>query len=214
MERNVILDWENEENTHSLGYDRLKQQIEFVIEIDKLKSVLRKTILMGSSRQENAAEHSWHLAVMAIFLSEYAGEKRIDLLRVLKMLLIHDIVEIDAGDTYCYDDAEVAKQAAREKKASERIFSILPSDQAEEFRSLWDEFGARETSESRFANALDCFQPVLHNYNTDGKIWKKHRITRDQVLKRNEHIQYSAPVLWEYISKFIDDAVRQGMLLK
>jgi putative hydrolase of HD superfamily len=212
--RNAILDCEAKEKSQDVEYDRLERQIEFIIEIDKLKEVLRQTILMDSSRQENAAEHSWHLAVMALLLSEYAREKEIDLLRVIKMLLIHDIVEIDAGDTYCYDDAGVTKQAAQEKKASERIFNILPPDQAEEFRMLWDEFGARETSESRFANAIDCFQPILHNYSTDGKIWKKHRIKRDQVLARNEHIQYSAPVIWKHIVRFIDDAVQKGMLVK
>ena len=130
-----------------MKYDRLDRQIAFVIEIDKLKGVLRQTILMDGSRQENADEHSWHLAVMALLLSDYAVENNIDLLRVIKMLLIHDIVEIDAGDTYCYDDAEVAKQAAREKKASERLFNILPLDQSEGFRRLWDEFEARKTSE-------------------------------------------------------------------
>jgi putative hydrolase of HD superfamily len=212
--RNAILDCEAKEKSQDVEYDRLERQIEFIIEIDKLKEVLRQTILMDSSRQENAAEHSWHLAVMALLLSEYAREKEIDLLRVIKMLLIHDIVEIDAGDTYCYDDAGVTKQAAQEKKASERIFNILPPDQAEEFRMLWDEFGARETSESRFANAIDCFQPILHNYSTDGKIWKKHHIKRDQVLARNEHMQYSAPVIWKHIVRFIDDAVQKGMLVK
>ena len=214
MGRKAILNWKTKEKSQAVEYDRLERQIEFIIEIDKLKEVLRQTILMDSSRQENAAEHSWHLAVMALLLSEYAREKEIDLLRVIKMLLIHDIVEIDAGDTYCYDDAEVAKQAAQEKKASERIFSILPPDQAEEFRRLWDEFGARKTLESKFAYALDCFQPILHNYSTDGEIWKKHHIKKDQVLARNEHIQYSAPVIWKNIVRFIEDAVQKGMLVQ
>jgi putative hydrolase of HD superfamily len=209
-----MLDWEAKEKSQDLEDDRIARQIEFIIEIDKLKGVLRQTILMDSSRQENAAEHSWHLAVMALLLSEYAKEREMDLLRVIKMLLVHDIVEIDAGDTYCYDDAEVAKQAAQEKKASERIFSILPLDQAKEFRGLWDEFEARKTAESTFANALDCFQPILHNYSTDGVIWKKHHIKKDQVLARNEHIQYSAPLIWKHIVRFIDDAVQKGVLLK
>ena len=197
-----------------MARDRLAQQIQFVVEIDKLKRVLRETILMDSSRQENAAEHSWHLAIMALLLSEHVRENNIELFRVLQMLLIHDLVEIDAGDTYCYDEVEVSKQASREKEAAERIFSMLPHDQTEALRRLWEEFGARKTPESRFANALDCLQPLLHNYNTDGKIWKKHGIKRHQVLRRNEHIQHIAPVLWNYIQRMIDDAVREGMLLK
>lgn len=212
--RNAVRDWEDNKKNQDVKYDRLERQIAFVIEIDKLKNVLRQTILVDGSRQENAAEHSWHLAVMALLLSEYAVENDIDLLRVIKMLLIHDIVEIDAGDTYCYDDAEVAKQAARERKASERLFNILPPDQSDELHRLWDEFEARKTSESQLANALDCFQPILHNYSTNGKIWKKHHIKRDQVLARNKHVQDSAPVIWKRIVKFIDDAAKKGMLLK
>ena len=212
--KDAVLDWEDNKKNQDVKYDRLERQIAFVIEIDKLKEVLRRTILMDGSRQENAAEHSWHLAVMALLLSEYAVENDFDLFRVIKMLLIHDIVEIDAGDTYCYDDVEVAKQAAREKMASERIFSILPPDQSEEFRRLWEEFEARKTSEAQFANALDCFQPILHNYSTNGKIWKKHHIKRDQVLARNDHVQDSAPVIWKRIVRFIDDAAEKGMLLK
>lgn len=212
--RNAVRDWEDNEKNRDVKYDRLERQIAFVIEIDKLKNVLRQTILVDGSRQENAAEHSWHLAVMALLLSEYAVENDIDLLRVIKMLLIHDIVEIDAGDTYCYDDAEVAKQAARERKASERLFNILPPDQSEELHRLWDEFEARKTSEAQLANALDCFQPILHNYSTNGKIWKKHHIKRDQVLARNKHVQDSAPVIWKRIVRFIDDAAKKEMLLK
>ena len=212
--KDAFLDWEDSEKKQDVKYDRLERQIAFVIEIDKLKGVLRRTILMDGSRQENAAEHSWHLAVMALLLSEYAVENNIDLFRVIKMLLIHDIIEIDAGDTYCYDDVEVAKQAAREKKASERIFSILPSDQSKEFRGLWEEFEAGKTKEAQFANALDCFQPILHNYSTNGKIWKKHHIRRNQVLARNDHVQDSAPVIWKRIIRFIDDAAEKGMLIK
>jgi putative hydrolase of HD superfamily len=212
--KDAVLDGEDDEKHQDVKYDRLDRQIAFVIELDKLKGVLRRTVLMDGSRQENAAEHSWHLAVMALLLSEYAVENDIDLFRVIKMLLIHDIVEIDAGDTYCYDDVEVAKQAAREKKASERIFSILPPDQSEKFSRLWEEFEARKTPEAQFANALDCFQPILHNYRTNGKIWKKHRIKRDQVLARNDHVKDSAPVIWKRIVRFIDDAAAKGMLLK
>jgi putative hydrolase of HD superfamily len=212
--KDAVLDWEDSEKKQDVKNDRLDRQIAFVFEIDKLKGVLRRTILTDGSRQENAAEHSWHLAVMALLLSEYAVGKDIDLFRVIKMLLIHDIVEIDAGDTYCYDDAEVAKQAAREKKASERIYSILPPDQSEEFRGLWEEFEAGKTNEAQFANVLDCFQPILQNYSTNGKIWKKHNIRRNRVLARNDHVQDSAPVIWKRIVRFIDDAAEKGMLLK
>jgi putative hydrolase of HD superfamily len=214
LERKAALDRQEDDERQAVERDRLERQLEFVIEIDKLKEVLRRTILMDGSRRENSAEHSWHLAVMALTLSEYAKENDIDVLRVIKMLLIHDIVEIDAGDTYCYDDVAVGKQPAREKRAAERIFSILPSDQAEAFRNLWDEFGDGETAESRFANALDCFQPILHNYTTDGTIWKKHHIKRGQVIARNEHIRQSAPLIWKHIVRFVDDAVRKGMLLE
>ena len=153
--------------------DRFKQQIEFILEVDKLKHVLRQTILMDKSRQENSAEHSWHIALTVMILSEYAGDEGIDFFRVMKILLVHDLIEIDAGDTYCYDDRGRKDQTEREKAAADRIFNILPPDQARMFRELWDEFEERKTPESRFANALDRVQPFLHNYFTRGITWQE-----------------------------------------
>jgi putative hydrolases of HD superfamily len=192
--------------------DRFRQQLEFILEIDRLKHVLRQTILMDRSRRENSAEHSWHIALTVMILSEYAGDEGIDFFRVMKILLIHDLIEIDAGDTYCYDERGRKDQAAREKAAAERIFSILPSDQAAVFRALWDEFEDRKTPESRFANALDRVQPFLHNYFTRGQTWQENDIKSDQVKLRMQPVNDGAPVLWKYVSSLIDDAVKKGFL--
>jgi putative hydrolase of HD superfamily len=155
---------------------RFKQQIEFILEVDKLKHVRRQAILMDKSRRENSAEHSWHIALTAMVLSEYARDADIDFFRVIKMLLVHDLVEIDAGDTYCHDDQGKADQAEREKLAADRIFNILPPDQAGTFRDLWEEFEENKTPESRFANALDRVLPHLHNYFTRGQTWQENDI--------------------------------------
>ena len=192
--------------------DRFKQQIEFILEVDKLKHVLRQTILMDKSRRENSAEHSWHIALSVMVLSEYAREADIDFFRVMKILLIHDLIEIDAGDTYCYDDQGRKDQAAREKLAADRIFNLLPPDQARTFRDLWDEFEEKNTPESRFANALDRVQPFLHNYFTRGRTWQENGIKSDQVQARMQPVDDGAPVLWNYIGTLIDDAVRKGFL--
>jgi putative hydrolase of HD superfamily len=197
---------------HSGQKDRFKQQIEFILEIDKLKHVLRQTILMDKSRKENSAEHSWHIALTVMILSEYAGDEGIDFFRVMKILLVHDLIEIDAGDTYCYDDRGREDQAEREKAAADRIFNILPADQARMFRELWDEFEKRETPESRFANALDRVQPFLHNYFTRGQTWQDNDIKSDQVKARMQPVNDGAPILWKYVSSLIDDAVKQGFL--
>jgi len=191
---------------------RLEQQVRFLVELDKLKTVLRQTPLMDGSRRENDAEHSWHVALMAALLSEYAAPEEIDLLRAIKMLLIHDVVEIDAGDTYCYDEAGQRERAARERKAADRIYRLLPQDQAREWRALWDEFEARQTPESRFANAMDRFQPLLHNYITGGRSWKEHAITRTQVETRNQAIEEGAPALWAYTLELVRRAVERGQL--
>jgi putative hydrolase of HD superfamily len=192
--------------------DRLEQQVRFLVEIDKSKQILRQTLLVDASRQENDAEHSWHLAVMAILLSEYAGDAGLDLLRVVKMALIHDVVEIDAGDTFVYDAVGNADRREREERAAERIFSILPADLALEMRALWEEFEAQESAEARFATALDRFQPVLQNYHAGGGGWRRHSITSDRILARNEQIAAGAPALWEYARNLIQDAVRQGFI--
>ena len=190
---------------------RLDAQIRFVIEIDKVKHVLRQTDLMDGSRRENDAEHSWHLAVMALLLAEYAAGD-IDLSRVVRMVLIHDLVEIDAGDTFCYDEEGAKDKAEREQAAADRIFAVLPDDQAVELRALWDEFEARETADAKFAASLDRLQPLMHNYHTQGAAWRRHGIVRSQVVSRNEHIAEGAPVLWEYARRLIDDAVTRGYL--
>ena len=192
--------------------DRFRRQIEFILEADRLKHVLRQTILMDKSRQENSAEHSWHIALTVMVLSEYARDMDIDFFRVMKILLVHDLIEIDAGDTYCYDDQGRKDQAEREKSAADRIFNILPPDQARMFRELWDEFEERKTPESRFANALDRVQPFLHNYFTRGRTWQENDIKSEQVKARMQPVNDGAPVLWSYVSSLIDDAVEKGFL--
>jgi len=194
--------------------DRFKQQIEFILEVDKLKHVLRQTILMDKSRRENSAEHSWHIALTVMLLSEYARDGEIDFFRVMRILLVHDLIEIDAGDTYCYDDQGRKDQAAKERLAADRIFNILPPDQAQTFRNLWDEFEERKTPESRFANALDRVQPFLHNYFTRGQTWQENDIKSAQVKARMQPVDDGAPVLWRYVSSLIDDAVKNGFLSK
>ena len=194
--------------------ERFKSQIAFILEADKLKQIQRRTKLLDRSRQENSAEHCWHIALIVLVLSEYAEEDNLDLLQVIKLLLVHDLVEIDADDTYCYDEAGGQDQKEREMKAADRIFNILPPDQANSFRTLWDEFEARETAESGFANALDRLQPLLHNYFTRGHTWQKHGIQRKQVISRMQPINEASSFLWDYVLNLIDDAVRKGYLAK
>ena len=204
---------DNSENLISPGHkDRFRRQIEFILEVDKLKNILRKTILIDRSRRENSAEHSWHTALSVLILSEYAKDSDVDLFRVIKILLVHDLIEIDAGDTYCYDDQGRKDQAQREKKAADRIFNLLPADQAATLRELWNEFEERKTSESRYANALDRLQPFLHNYFTDGKIWQENSINSAQVKARMQPVADGAPILWNYVSSLIDDGVKKGFL--
>ena len=191
--------------------ERFAKQIEFIVEIDRLKQVDRQTVLMDGSRRENDAEHSWHLAVMAVLLAEYAREE-VDLLKVVKMALVHDLVEIDAGDTFCYDEEANADKAERERRAADRIFQLLPEDLAGEIDALWEEFEARETPEARFAAALDRLQPLLHNYRTGGATWKPHGVTCDRVIGRNRPIEEGAPELWAYARGLIEDAVEKGFL--
>lgn len=192
--------------------DRFRQQIEFILEVDRLKQVLRQTILLDRSRKENSAEHSWHIALTVLILSEYAKDSDVDLFRVMKILLVHDLIEIDAGDTYCYDEQGRKDQARRERKAADRIFNLLPPDQAATLRELWDEFEERKTSESKFANALDRVQPFLHNYFTRGQVWLENDIKSSQVKSRMRPVNDGSPFLWDYVSSLIDDAVKKGFL--
>jgi putative hydrolases of HD superfamily len=190
---------------------RLAQQIQFILEIDKLKTILRQTLLIDESRRENSAEHSWHLAMMAIVLAEYAPET-VDVLRVIKMLLIHDLVEIDAGDTFCYDVQGNSDKAIREAQAADRLFGLLPPDQELEMRSLWQEFEARETPAAKFAAALDRIQPFLHNRETRGGTWRLHGVTRDRVLQRMAPVQDGTPELWPFIQSAIEGCIAAGYL--
>ena len=193
---------------------RLTRQIEFIAECDKLKEIFRQTINTQSRRAENDAEHSWHLCLCAIVLAEHANAAGLDVLRVLKMLIIHDLVEIDAGDTFAYDVAAMAHQHEREAVAAERIFGLLPPDQAREFRALWDEFEDKLTPESKFATAIDRFQPMLLNCRSEGAAWNRHGVTHDRVVARNRHIADGCNELWRYAEKMLQDVVDAGHLGK
>lgn len=191
---------------------RLKQQLDFLCEIDKLKTIFRRTNLIADeSRLENSAEHSWHLAFYAMILSEYANDK-IDLLKVIKMVLLHDIVEIDAGDTFCYDEQANVDKSEREKLAAERLFNLLPADQSAEYLELWFEFEARETQEAKFACSVDRMQPLLHNYVTGGGSWKRHDIKRVQVEKRMQAVEGGASFFADLSNFILDDSVRLNIL--
>ncbi len=180
--------------------ERLEKQFDFIREIDKEKFIVRQTYLTGAARQENDAEHAWHIAVMALLLAEHANEK-VDVLKVVAMLLIHDLVEIDAGDTYAY--ANVPKEAQHEKEArgADRLFGLLPEDQGQKLRALWDEFEAAETAEARFAHTMDNLQPMMQNHMTGGAMWKERGIALSQVLRRNARTAEGSGVLWDYAKK-------------
>lgn len=187
--------------------------MEFIVEVDKLKKITRQNYLADGARKENDAEHSWHLALMALVLCEHVrAEEKPDLLRVIKMALLHDLVEIDAGDTYCYDEKAGAGKRERELAAADRLFAILPPDQAREFRELWEEFEEQRTPEARFAAALDRLQPLTLNYIAGGKSWREHGITYSQVIKRNSSIGESSPALWKFTLEMIREAVRKGYI--
>jgi putative hydrolase of HD superfamily len=190
---------------------RLADQMRFLLEVDKLKEVLRRTRLPQSRRLENSAEHTWHIVLMATILAEHAPAGT-DVPRVMKMLLIHDIVEIDAGDTFGYDTSGHADKRDREVRAAERIFGLLPADQAAEVRALWDEFEAGETVEAKYALAMDRFQAVMVNYLSNGGSWREHQVTADRVLARNQVIANSSTTLWAYARGLIEDAVVKGWL--
>ena len=191
--------------------ERLKKQLDFLLEIDKSKGVTRQTYLADGSRKENDAEHSWHLALMAILLSEYANED-IDVLKTVSMVLIHDLVEIDAGDTYAYDTEGAKTKRERELVAADRIFNILPKDQAEKLRALWEEFEREDTPEARFAAALDKTQPVILTDNQGGKSWLEHGVKKSQISNRTKHVVEGSKELGEYIDKAIEKNVKKGFL--
>lgn len=201
----------NEEASVAVVEPRLVRQLAFLLELDRLKGVLRQSLLLDSSRRENDAEHSWHLALMALVLAEYAAEP-VDLAHAVQLVLVHDIVEIDAGDTYLYDEVGARDKEAREAAAADRIFGLLPGDQGLALRALWAEFEARTTAEARFAAALDRLQPLLHNFHTEDASWKAHGVTRDQVLAKCQGIASGSPALWDYACELIATAVERGYL--
>ncbi|HEX4453053.1 MAG TPA: HD domain-containing protein [Kofleriaceae bacterium] len=191
----------------------LPDRLAFLREVDKLKAILRQTrVTFDFERRENDAEHSWHLAMMAIVLAEY-GPSQLDLLAVLRMVLVHDLVEIDAGDTFIYDDAHAASQADREAVAADRIFGMLDEPMRGQLRGAWDEFEANRTPSAKFARAVDRVQPILQNYYTDGASWRAHGITAAQVRAKNGPLgEAGAPAVWAHVETLIDDAVSRGWL--
>jgi len=191
--------------------DRLKKQLEFMLELDKMKNLYRQTYVLHENRKENDAEHSWHIAIMAFLLEEYADSET-DTFKVIKMLLIHDVVEIDAGDTYCYDEEGYKTKADREEKSAQRIFGLLPDDQKREFYQLWREFEDAETNEAKFAGVLDKLQPILLNYSKNGISWQEHGIYGKQVSARNRNTSEISAELAEVINAVIEDAVNKGWL--
>lgn len=189
--------------------ERLKKQLEFILEIDKEKNILRQTHLSGGGRRENDAEHAWHMAIMAYLLRDYANEK-VDVAKVMLMCLIHDIVEIDAGDTYAYDQESLKTQKVREDAAKERLFGMLPDDQKSELTALFDEFEAYESPESRFAHAMDNLQPLLLNNSNNGDDWKAHNVTSAQVYGRQSKTALGSVRLFEVIDTILQDNIRKG----
>ena len=191
--------------------ERLKQQLDFALEIDKEKNIFRQTHLSGHGRNENDAEHAWHMAIMAYILKEYSNEP-IDIARVMLMCLIHDIVEIDAGDTYAYDAENLKTQKAREDAAKDRIFSLLPKEQKEELIQLFDEFEAFQTPESKFAHAMDNLQPLMLNNSNGGSDWKEHSVSAAQVYGRQEKTRRGSEKLFEVIDQILQENIRKGTI--
>ena len=189
--------------------ERFEKQLAFILEADKEKNIFRQTHLSGHGRQENDAEHAWHMAMMIYLLKEYANEP-VDLAKTMMMALIHDIVEIDAGDTYAYDENAMASQAERERLAAERIFGMLPDDQRDELRGLFEEFEAGQTPEAKFARTMDNLQPLMLNNSNDGGDWKEHQVTRTQIMKRHKRNQLGSEVIGTYTKELIEENIRKG----
>ncbi|CAI2302319.1 HD domain-containing protein [Vibrio parahaemolyticus] len=192
--------------------ERLEKQLALLIELDKLKSVLRRTrVKSAEGRLENSGEHSWHVALMAVLMEEHANAP-VDICRVMKMLLIHDVVEIDAGDTFVYDTAATKEQAEKEIKAAERLFGMLPTDQGQELLALWLEFEAAQSDDAKYAKALDRLIPMLLNYHTNGQSWKENSVTREQALTINKRIEFGSVTLWDKAKELIEEATEKGWL--
>lgn len=196
-----------------MNAERFEKQLKFLMEIDKVKSVFRNTILLDGSRREDDAEHMWHMAVCAMLFQEYLDDPKIDMLKTLKIILLHDVVEIYAGDTYAYDKVGCQTQGQREREAADCLFALLPDDQNTEFRSLWDEFEEHATNEAKYAHLLDSFMPLLHNYITKGIKWRELGANKDAVLQRGrKKVQPCSSEIWEYVKGMIEDAVAKGYL--
>ncbi|MEM7798279.1 MAG: HD domain-containing protein [Chloroflexota bacterium] len=192
--------------------NRLLQQIAFIKEIDQLKLTLRQTLICGGERRENSAEHSWHLALLATLLTEHANES-VNINRVIQMVLIHDIVEIDAGDTFIYDTTGQKDQAEREQKAADRLFGLLPEDQGRLFMSTWKEFEAAETADAKFAKSIDRMMPLIHNFMASGGSWQAHKVTRRMVNTLTPQIYRGSQALGEFSDQLLDEAVEKGYLI-
>ncbi|HCE2650054.1 HD domain-containing protein [Vibrio parahaemolyticus] len=192
--------------------DRLEKQLALLIELDKLKSVLRRTrVKSAEGRLENSGEHSWHVALMAVLMEEHANAP-VDICRVMKMLLIHDVVEIDAGDTFVYDTAATKEQAEKEIKAAERLFGMLPTEQGQELLALWQEFEAAQSDDAKYAKALDRLIPMLLNYHNNGQSWKENSVTREQALTINKRIEFGSVTLWDKAKELIEEATEKDWL--
>lgn len=192
-----------------MNRERFEKQLSFILEADKEKNILRQTHLTGYSRRENDAEHAWHMAMMIYLLKEYSN-KEIDVAKAMMMALIHDIVEIDAGDTYAYDTDGLQTQKEREQRAAERIFGMLPEDQCSELRALFEEFEACESAEARFAKAMDNFQPLLLNHANGGMDWRAHKVTKTKVVGRQNTTALGSEKIWEYTEEIINENVDKG----
>ncbi len=191
--------------------ERFDKQIAFILETDKEKNILRQTHLSGYGRRENDAEHAWHMAMMIYLLKEYSNEE-IDVAKAMMMALIHDVVEIDAGDTYAYDEEGLETQKERERQAAERIFGLLPEDQKDELKELFEEFEAYETPEARFVHAMDNLQPLLLNNSNDGGDWKEHSVTKSQIMQRQSKTELGSYEIWQYTEKIIKENIDKGSI--
>lgn len=195
-----------------MDVNRLEQQMRFLVEVDKMKSVYRRTILIDKTRRESDAEHSWHFALMAMLLAEYADPEKVDCARVIRMALVHDLIEIYAGDTFAYDVQGNQDKRQRETEAADKLFALLPEDQAAEIRALWEEFDAMETTDAQYAAAIDRLQPFLNNYLTQGHTWGLGGVKSAQVYERMDPIRVALPEVWPFVDKMIQESIEKGYL--